>query len=90
MPHSTQTRTRCVGCGVFDEKRRFRNDIQNLHDFDCLLSYGTGGSQVTSLLAIPAKGRRPFIRFADPEKGWEVEAGPLWRSCNYSGFCELR
>src|SRR5687767_13741796 len=30
MPHSTQTRTRCVGTGVFDEKRRFRNDIPGL------------------------------------------------------------
>jgi hypothetical protein len=30
MPHSTQIRTRCVGSGVFDEKRRFKNDIQNL------------------------------------------------------------
>src|SRR6185295_13347725 len=28
MPHSTQTRTRCVVAGVFDEKSRLRNDIQ--------------------------------------------------------------
>src|SRR5678815_623162 len=30
MPHSAQTRTRCVGSGVFDEKRRLRNDILHL------------------------------------------------------------
>jgi hypothetical protein len=28
MPHSTQTRTRWVFAGVFDEKSRLRNDIQ--------------------------------------------------------------
>jgi hypothetical protein len=32
MPHSTQIRTRWVGAGVLDEKRRLRNDIPNLHE----------------------------------------------------------
>lgn len=30
IPHSTQTRTRCVGAGALDEKSRLRNDIPKL------------------------------------------------------------
>jgi hypothetical protein len=58
MPHSTQIRVRCVGSGVFDEKRRFRNDIRVSRDSNGMLSYGTRGDGVTLTPANPRTGRR--------------------------------
>lgn len=47
IPHSTQIRTRWAGSAVFDEKRRFRNDIQILQVRGLTLSYEDRGSRVT-------------------------------------------
>src|SRR6478672_5980214 len=57
MPHSTQIRVRCVGSGVFDEKRRFRNDIRVSRYSDEMLSYGTRRDGVPLIPANPLTGR---------------------------------
>ena len=72
IPHSTQTRTRWVGSAVFDEKRRFRNDIESLQGTWTACSRTKRGAAGLHRSARIRPLTEAFIRSATPPKGWEA------------------